>query len=169
MAVVCFVERDPIFGHVHEEVAAVREAVIHFAERVDDEVDRRPQCLVDGKFADQAVVELEPVIDLVGQPLVVDDDQDIEVRAIAFGRVRFVDPAALGKIGDQRRIASQRSVSDRLFPNRTCAFRYASGSPEGMAKSGVPIQQYRNRQTGVHASMYCSSGPSRQSRRVGRR
>src|SRR3546814_17692852 len=30
----------------------------------------------------------------LGQPLVVDDDQEIEVRAIALGGVRFVDPAA---------------------------------------------------------------------------
>lgn len=36
----------------------MRQTVIHFAERVDDEVDWRAQCFVDGKFADEAVVEL---------------------------------------------------------------------------------------------------------------
>src|SRR5882757_8882976 len=48
------------------------------------------------------------------------------------------------KIGDERRAAFRRPVSRRLFPNRTCAFRYASGSPENMAKSGVLIHARRN-------------------------
>jgi hypothetical protein len=43
------------------------------------------------------------------------------------------------KIGDERRTAFQRPVSRRLFPNRACAFRYAPGSPEDKAKSGVLI------------------------------
>jgi hypothetical protein len=41
------------------------------------------------------------------------------------------------KVGGERRAAFRRPVSRRLFPNRTCAFRYASGSPEDMAKSDV--------------------------------
>jgi len=73
------------------------------------------------------------------------------------------------KIGDERRTAFRRSVSRRLFPNRTCAFRYASGSPEDMAKSGVLIHARRNRSTRVQLSRYCSTTPSRQSRLVGRR
>ena len=94
LAVVGLIKRDAVFSDVHEEVAAMRKAVIHFAERVDDEIDWCAQGFVDGKFADKAVVELEPIVDSVGQPLVVDDDEDIKIRAIAFGRVRFVDPAA---------------------------------------------------------------------------
>lgn len=90
LSLVCFIKRDAVLGDVHEKVAAMRQAVVHFAERVDDEIDRCPQCLVDGEFAHQSVVELQPVVDLVGQALVIDDDQDIEVRAIAFGRVRFI-------------------------------------------------------------------------------
>ena len=73
------------------------------------------------------------------------------------------------KIGDERRAAFRRPVSRRLFPNRTCAFRYASGSPENMAKSGVLIHARRNRSTRVQLSRYCSTAPSRQSRLVGRR
>jgi hypothetical protein len=73
------------------------------------------------------------------------------------------------KVGDERRATFRRSVSRRLFPNRTCAFRYASGSPEDMAKFGVLIQARRYRWTGVQASKYCSVEPSRQRRRVRRR
>ena len=73
------------------------------------------------------------------------------------------------KVGDERRASSRRPVSRRLFPNRTCAFRYASGSPEDMAKFGVFIQARRYRWTGVQASTYCSVEPCRQRRRVRRR
>jgi len=51
---------------------------------------------VDGKLPDQPVFELQPVIDALGQPLVVDDDQQIEIGSIALGRVRLIDPAAPG-------------------------------------------------------------------------
>ena len=73
------------------------------------------------------------------------------------------------KVGDERRAIFRRPVSRRLFPNRTCAFRYASGSPEDMAKFGVLIQARRYRWIGVQASKYCSVEPSRQRRRVRRR
>lgn len=56
--------------------------------------------------------------------------------------------------------ASQRVVSHRLSPNRTCAFRYASGSPEDMANAGVFIQPRRNLLIGVHSRIYCSCRPS---------
>jgi hypothetical protein len=73
------------------------------------------------------------------------------------------------KVGDERRAVFRRPVSRRLFPNRTCAFRYASGSPEDMAKFGVLIQARRYRWIGVQASKCCSVEPSRQRRRVRRR
>jgi hypothetical protein len=37
--------------------------------------------------------------------------------------------------------ALRRVVSHRLSPNRTCAFRYASGSPEDIAKEAVSSNQ----------------------------
>ena len=49
----------------------------------------------------------------------------------------------LRRVRNERRAASQRSVSHSSSPNRTCAFRYASGSPEDMAKSGVLIHPRR--------------------------
>ena len=73
------------------------------------------------------------------------------------------------KVGDERRAVFRRPVSRRLFPNRTCAFRYASGSLEDMAKFGVFIQARRYRWIGVQASKCCSVEPSRQRRRVRRR
>jgi len=90
------------------------------------------------------------------------------VEALSEALARFGKPGTC-KIGDERRTAFRRSVSRRLFPNRTCAFRYASGSPEDMAKSGVLIHARRNRSTRVQLSRYCSTTPSRQSRLVGRR
>ena len=72
------------------------------------------------------------------------------------------------KVGDERRATVRRPVSRRLFPNRTCAFRYASGSLEDMAKFGVLIQARRYRWIGVQASKCCSVEPSRQRRRVRR-
>ena len=92
--VVIFVERDPVARDVHEEIAPVRESVVHFLDGVDDEIDRRMERLVDRQLAVEPVLDFQPVIDLFGQPLVADDDQQIEVRAIALGRVRFIDPAA---------------------------------------------------------------------------
>ena len=70
------------------------EAVVHFLQGVDDEVDRGLERLVDRQFADEPVIELAPEIDLLGEPFVVDDDQQVEVRAIALGRMRLIDPAA---------------------------------------------------------------------------
>lgn len=90
------------------------------------------------------------------------------VAALEEALARFGRPE-ICKVGDERRTAFRRPVSRRLFPNRTCAFRYASGSPEDMAKSGVRIHARRNRVTGVQPSRYCSTTPSRQRRLVGRR
>jgi hypothetical protein len=73
------------------------------------------------------------------------------------------------KVGDERRATFRRPVSRRPFPNRTCAFRYASGSPEDKAKSGVLIHPRRYRRIGIQLSRYCSCLPSRQSFLVGRR
>src|SRR3546814_729601 len=67
---------------------------VHLLQGVVDEVDRRGQGLVDRQLANEPVVQLEPKIDLLGQSLVVDDDEQIEVRPIALGGVRLIDPAA---------------------------------------------------------------------------
>ena len=80
-----------------------------------------------------------------------------------------VGAIAAVKVGDERRATFRRPVSRRLFPNRACAFRYASGSLEDMAKFGVFIHARRYRWTEVQASKYCSVEPSRQRRRVRRR
>ena len=61
---------------------------------MNDEVDRRAKGLVDCEFSDEPVVELQPVVDLVGQALVIDDDKDVEIGAVAFCCMRFIDPAA---------------------------------------------------------------------------
>jgi len=95
-------------------------------------------------------------------------DADFCVAVLEEAIGRYGRPE-ICKIGDERRTAFRRSVSRRLFPNRTCAFRYASGSPEDMAKSGILIHARRKRSTRVQLRRCCSTGPSRQSRLVGRR
>src|SRR3546814_8204518 len=66
------------------------------------------------------IFELRPEVDLVGQPLVVDDDQEIEVRTIALCGVRLVDPATA-------RIAAVRSEERRVGKEcvSTCRSRWS--------------------------------------------
>src|SRR3546814_11651081 len=61
---------------------------------MNDEVDRRLERLVDRKLADEPVFELAPEIDLLGETLIIDDDEKVEVGAVALGGVRLIDPAA---------------------------------------------------------------------------
>src|SRR3546814_1702184 len=61
---------------------------------MDDEIDRRLERLGDRQFAIEPIFQLQPIIDPVGQPFVIDDDQQVEIRLITFGRMRFIDPSA---------------------------------------------------------------------------
>jgi hypothetical protein len=72
----------------------MREAVIHLLQRVDDEVDRRAQRFGDRQFAVEPVLGGGPEFDAVGEPVVVDDDQQVEVRLVAFGGMGLIDPSA---------------------------------------------------------------------------
>jgi len=93
-SIIALVERDAVPGDVHEKVAAMREPVVHFLQCVDDEIDRGPDRSGNAVFAHQPLVEPGPVFDPVGEPLVVDHDQQVIVGLVALGGVRFVDPAA---------------------------------------------------------------------------
>src|SRR3546814_15588042 len=99
--VVIFIERDPVARDVHEEITPVGEAVVHLLQGMNDEVDRRLERLVDRKLADEPVFELAPEIDLLGETLIIDDDEKVEVGAVALGGVRPIEPAAAGP--DERR------------------------------------------------------------------
>jgi hypothetical protein len=59
---------------------------------VDDQPYRRRQLLGDAIIAEEPVLGLVPVIDQIGQPLVVDDDEDVVIRIIAANRIG--DPVA---------------------------------------------------------------------------
>ena len=72
------------------------ETVGHLAQRMDDEVDGRAKRLGDRQLANEPVLGLLPIADTVGQALIVDDIQKIEVRLVAPGHVRLIDPAAAG-------------------------------------------------------------------------
>lgn len=71
-------------------------AIIHFLEGVDDEIDRGLERGGDAIFAHQPLIDPKPIFDAIGQPLVVDDDQEIIVGFITLGGVRLVDPTATG-------------------------------------------------------------------------
>ncbi len=60
------------------------------------------------------------------------------------------------------------TLADPRPPNRTCTFRYASGSPGTQIYAGVRIHSLRKRST-QHGEKDCSTLPSRHSLRVGRR
>lgn len=60
----------------------------------NDKIDRRVQCLVDGQLTHKPVIELQPIVYPFGQPLVVDNNQPVEVLAISFGGMRFVKTSA---------------------------------------------------------------------------
>lgn len=96
LGVVGLVKRDPVLRDIHEEIASVRETVVHLLQRMDDEIDRRLERFGHAVLAHQPVIELRPVLDPVDQPLVVDDDEQIVVRLVALGRMRLVDPSSAG-------------------------------------------------------------------------
>ena len=87
-------------------------------------------------------------------------------------RMRTLRPScvcALSRVEHQRRAALLPSVSDARPPNRTCTFRYASGSPGTLMYAGVRIHPLRKRSTRSMERRNCSTLPSRHSLRVGRR
>lgn len=61
---------------------------------MEDEVNRGLERASDAIAANKPVIELRPIFYAIGQPLVVDDDQQIIVRLISLSRARLVDPAA---------------------------------------------------------------------------
>ena len=90
--VVALVERDAILRHIHEEVAAMSKPVVHLLQGMADEVDRRANRPGNAVLAHQPVIDLGPALHPVGQALVVDDDEQVIIRLVAFGGVRLVDP-----------------------------------------------------------------------------
>ena len=56
---------------------------------------------------------------------------------------------ATSRVGPRRPVGSRRWVSPARPPNRTCTFRYASGSPKACAKSGAFIHLRLYRPTGT--------------------
>src|SRR3546814_10193627 len=66
---------------VHEEITPVGEAVVHLLQGMNDEVDRRLERLVDRKLADEPVFELAPEIDLLGETLIIDDDEKVDRKS----------------------------------------------------------------------------------------
>lgn len=55
-------------------------AVVHFAQGMNDEVNGRAQGLRGRQLGVQPLLQLEPVLDPVGEALVVDDDEQAEIR-----------------------------------------------------------------------------------------
>ncbi len=72
------------------EGEGMRKTIVHLLQGVHNEVDWRVQNLIDGRLANKPVIELRPLTDPVGEPLVVDNDEQIEFRVIDSGRVRFM-------------------------------------------------------------------------------
>jgi hypothetical protein len=70
----------------------MREAVVHLVQAVDDEVDRRMERLFYRVGTDQPLLRFRPIGGAVGQLLLTNDDEDVEVRFILVRRQRRIDP-----------------------------------------------------------------------------
>src|SRR5438309_8071403 len=103
-AVVALVKRNAVPRDVDEEEPAMSKAIVHFMKGVDDEIDGCAERLRDRELAVEPLLGLAPIFHPIGQPLVVDDDEEIIVRLIAFGGMRLIDEGA----------ASIRAVEDDL-------------------------------------------------------
>src|SRR3546814_15462084 len=79
---------------VDEEVTAMGKTVVHFLQSVDDKIDRGFDGSGDAVLAHQPVIDLGPVFDAVGEPLVIDHDQQIIVGLVALCGMRLIDPTA---------------------------------------------------------------------------
>src|SRR5206468_7919006 len=71
-------------------------AIVHFMKGVNDEIDGGAKSLRDRELAVEPLLGLAPIFHPIGQPLVVDDDEEIIVRLIAFGGMRLIDEGAAG-------------------------------------------------------------------------
>ena len=94
-----FEQDDPFAKDVDEEVAPEPELLVHILEAVIDKADRGPERLSFRQFGEQPVLGLRPELGNVGQILVVDNDQQIEVRIVASDRI--LDPVAPGIASEQ--------------------------------------------------------------------
>ena len=72
----------------------MRQAIVHFAQRVDDKFHRRLERSGNAVLAHQALIALRPVLYPVAQPCVIDHDQQVVIELVALGRMGFVDPTA---------------------------------------------------------------------------
>jgi hypothetical protein len=90
--VIQFVEDDAFLADVGEEILPLLQVGVHLPPGMDDEAHWGRDRLV----MDQPVGGLVPVFGKVAELAVVDDDQKIEIGAIAFHGEGLVDPAALG-------------------------------------------------------------------------
>ncbi|CDZ36992.1 Hypothetical protein NGAL_HAMBI1146_21430 [Neorhizobium galegae bv. officinalis] len=90
--IVKFIKDDAFLADIGEEVLSLLQIGVHLPPGMDDETHR---CF-DRLVADQPVGGLVPIVGEFAEPAVVDDNQQIEVGAIALHGERLVDPAALG-------------------------------------------------------------------------
>jgi hypothetical protein len=146
-----FVERNPVPRDIHEEIAAMREAIVHFAQRVDDEVDRRAQRLRDRKFAVEPVLGGRPEFDAIGQLVVVDDDEQIEVGLIALGGVRFIDPAAARIAAVEDDLENARVLLPVGRRDRGCVAEFLEQNLDDALQLAL-LGRWKMVETGLHRS-----------------
>src|SRR3546814_12263476 len=78
---------------------------------MDDEVDRRPQRLLDGVGADQPFLGLRPIGGAIGQFLLADDHEDIVITLVLVRRQRRIDPITPRKATEQHDLQDSRALS----------------------------------------------------------
>jgi hypothetical protein len=90
--VIKLVKNNPFLADVREEVVPLLQLGIHLTQRMYDELRR---CL-DEAVPNNPVGRLVPVGRMVRQFAIIDDHQQIEIRAVAFHRMRLIDKRATG-------------------------------------------------------------------------
>ena len=95
--IVELIKDDAFLANVGEEILPLFEVDIHLASGMDDEAHWR----FDRGVVDQPVRCLVPVFGEFAEFAIVDDDQEIEIRAIPFHGEGFIDPSALGVGAEQ--------------------------------------------------------------------
>lgn len=120
LGIVNLIERNAVPRDVHEEIPIVRQAVVHVLQAVHNEVHRRAQRLGNRQLLDETGLGALPIGDPVGQLLLVDDDEQVEIGLVALGRMRLVDLAfaGIGAVEDYL-----QDPPESLFRRSACPWR----------------------------------------------
>ncbi|QTK81000.1 Hypothetical protein AT6N2_L0015 [Agrobacterium tumefaciens] len=145
LSVIQLVQRNAITPDIVEEILPFLQKIADFASAMHDKPHGRLDLLV----PHQPVCRLVPVFG-IGQFLVADDDEDVEIRAIAFRRMRLIHPGATRVRTEQNdfentaillgvRLGALHQISKLFLNNSDDARELALLSFRQMFKAGLHV------------------------------